>query len=98
MDNIKFEFDYKKSSLLRKQRGIGFEEIITLIESGRLIAIIAHPKPNDYPNQEIYLLDIENYIWLVPHIKKNNIIRLITYYPSRKATKQWLKENQNGKK
>lgn len=94
MDNIKFEFDSGKSSFLRKQRGFGFEEIIILIEAGKLLATIEHPKLNDYPEQKIYLLDIKNYIWLVPHVKRGNIIRLITCYPSRKATKQWLKENK----
>ena len=94
MDSIRFEFDSGKSSFLRKQRGFGFEEIIILIEAGKLLATIEHPKANDYPEQKIYLLDVENYIWLVPHVKRGNIIRLITCYPSRKATKQWLKENK----
>ena len=92
MDNIRFEFDSVKSLFLRGQRGFGFEEIIVLIEAGKLLAAIEHPKPDVYPEQKIYLLDVENYIWLVPHVKRGNVIRLITCYPSRKATKQWLKE------
>jgi uncharacterized DUF497 family protein len=98
MNEKKFEFDIAKSAWLRKQRGIGFEEIITLIEAGKLLASIDNPNQDEYAQQKIYLIDIEQYVWLVPYINRGDVIRLITCYPSRKITKKWLKENSDGKK
>ena len=93
MNKTNFEFDAAKSAWLRKQRGIGFEEIIVLIEAGKLLFSTEHHNKLKHGEQGIYEIDVENYIWLVPYIKKEHNIRLITCYPSRKATKKWLKEN-----
>lgn len=89
MDNSIFEFDLAKSALLRKTRGMGFEEIVVLIEEGRLLAILPHPNSNKHPEQEVYLVDVNGYVWVVPTIKNNGVVRLVTCYPSRKETKNF---------
>jgi uncharacterized DUF497 family protein len=38
-----FAFDAEKNARLKAERGIGFEEIIALIESGKLLALLDHP-------------------------------------------------------
>jgi hypothetical protein len=89
MGSYSFEFDLSNSVYLREQRGIGFEEIITLIEAGNLLAVLPHPRPDKYPGQELYCIDIDGYVWIAPYIRKGDAIRLITCYPSRKETKKW---------
>ncbi len=90
MSNNSFEFDLLKSAYLRESRGIGFEEIVILIETGKLLCVLPHPKQGKYGGQELYVVDVGGYVWLVPCIKRGNSIRLITCYPSRKETKKWL--------
>lgn len=38
----------------------------------------------------MFVVEIENYIYLVPFIEKEDEIFLKTIYPSRKATKKYL--------
>lgn len=94
MSGYGFEFDLLKSAYLRESRGIGFEEIIALMENGNLLGVLPHPNPSKYPGQELYCIDVDGYVWIAPYLKKGNVIRLITCYPSRKETKKWLAEKK----
>ena len=88
MAGYSFEFDPEKNVLLKKERGIGFEEIIALIESGKLINILGHPNKKKYPHQFIYEVDVGGYVYIVPFVKHESRIFLKTIHPSRKATKK----------
>ena len=90
-----YEFDKSKSELLRKERGLGFEEIIPLIESGDVIDVYDHPDQQKHPGQSVYEVDVSGYVWRVPHIRKENTIRLITCYPCRKATEKLNRKMEN---
>ncbi len=74
----------KKNELLKRERGIAFEEIAYLIESKQIIGIEENP---GRPNQKMYILEIENYAILVPFIENDKEIFLKTAFPSRKYTK-----------
>ena len=81
---------------LKKDRGISFEDIIYYIEHGKLLAIVEHHNPNKYPDQKIYIIEIENYAYLVPFVESDEEIFLKTIIPSRKATKIYLEaDNEN---
>jgi hypothetical protein len=43
-----------------------------------------------YPNQKVFLVTIENYIYSVPYIEDNEKIFLKTIIPNSKATKKYL--------
>jgi uncharacterized DUF497 family protein len=89
-----FAFDAEKSALLKEERGIGFEEIIALIESDKLLGILAHPNQKKYSHQFIAEVDVEGYIYIVPFVMNGTQIFLKTIYPSRKMTKKYRsKEN-----
>ena len=77
-------WDKQKNEILKKERGISFEEIAFIIESEQLIAIEENPSR---PNQKIYILEIEDYIVIVPFVESENEIFLKTAFPSRKYTK-----------
>jgi len=75
-----------KNEILKRERGISFEEIALLIEAGLIIGIEENP---GYPNQKIYVLEIDNYAIIVPCIENEDEIFLKTAFPSRKYTKKY---------
>ena len=79
-----------KNEKLKKERNISFEDIIYYIENEKLHAILKHKNQKRYPGQKIYVVEINNYIYLVPFIETENEIFLKTIIPSRKATKKYL--------
>ncbi len=95
MDDCDFFFNKDKSQQLKQQRGIGFEEIIALIENGHLMASYPHPDRKRYPAQHMFEVELKGYIYLVPYIQQEGSVFLKTIYPSRKATKR-RKEKDNG--
>ncbi len=76
----------KKNELLKRERGIAFEEIAYLIEAEQIIGIEENP---GRPNQKMYILEIENYAILVPFVENDKEIFLKTAFPSRKYTKRY---------
>ena len=86
-----FEWDKGKNEWLRQDRGISFEDVIFYISNGCLLDTIPHPNKRKYPNQKIFVINIDNYAFLVPFIETDDIIFLKTIIPSRKATKKYLK-------
>jgi len=89
-----FDWDRQKSTLLRSSRGIGFEEVVNTMNEGHILAVIEHPNNKKYPNQKIYIIDFDNYIYCIPFIEDNEKIFLKTIYPSRKYTSKFLKEKE----
>ena len=75
-----------KNEILKRERGISFEEIAFLIELGHIIGI---EKNSGRPNQYIYILEIENYAYIVPFVENDKEIFLKTAFPSRKYTKRY---------
>jgi len=54
---------------------------------------IKHPNQKKYSGQRMMVLDIYEYIYLVPYVETENEIFLKTIIPSRKATKDYLGRN-----
>ncbi len=89
-----FDWNRQKSTLLRSSRGIGFEEVVNNINEGHILAVIEHPNKQKYPNQKIYIIDFDDYIYCIPFIEDNEKIFLKTIYPGRKYTNKFLKEKE----
>jgi hypothetical protein len=88
---IKYSLD--KNKILKKQRKIGFEEIILAIEYGDLLDDIKHPNQEQYNNQQIFiiLVRVKNYVYLVPYVENEDTIFFKTIIPSRKMNKKYNK-------
>ncbi|MCK5708883.1 MAG: BrnT family toxin [Candidatus Aureabacteria bacterium] len=86
-----FNWDNEKSEKLKQERGISFEEIVFYIEKGQLLDILEHPNKEKYKNQNIFVIQVEEYAYLVPFVEDEKEIFLKTIIPSRKATKNYLK-------
>ncbi len=82
-------WDPKKNEWLWAKRGIGFEIALLKIAAGDILDAIEHPKAR-YSHQRIYVMEIDNYVYLVPFVENENEIFLKTMIPSRQATKQYL--------
>jgi len=88
----RFDWDKEKNRLLKEQRGIGFEDVVEAIKDGKLLLTIIHPNKTRYPNQSLYIVNINNYAYLVPFVEDEEKKFLKTIFPSRKATKKYLRK------
>jgi len=86
-----FSWDSEKNEKLKSERNISFEDIIHYIEKGQVLDILEHPNKSKYPNQFIFVITVEDYVYLVPFVERENEIFLKTIIPSRKATNKYLK-------
>ena len=95
---IQYRWNKEKNETLKTDRNISFEAIVYAITKGDLLDVFDHPNPEKYPNQKIYAVNINNYIYLVPFVKEENeVVFLKTIIPSRKATKQYIRSKQDEK-
>ena len=83
----------EKNQQLIEGRNISFEDVVFYLQQGDILDIIEHPNADKYPNQRIFVLNIDNYIYLVPYVENRKEIFLKTIIPSRKATKAYLGES-----
>jgi len=89
--NIRYSLE--KNEILKEQRDISFEDVILALENGKLLDDIEHPNKEKYPNQNIFiiLIEIKNYVYLVPYVEDDNSVFLKTIIPSRQMNKRYNK-------
>ena len=80
----------EKNQQLIAERGVSFEDVVFSLQQDALLDDIEHPNGDKYPNQRIFVINIDDYAYLVPYIENHKEIFLKTVIPSRKATKQYL--------
>ena len=85
-----FDWNDEKSESLERTRGICFEDVVIHIQNGCVLEVIKHPNRDRYPNQNVIVLDVEGYVYLVPYVKSEGTRFLKTIIPSRKATREYL--------
>lgn len=85
-----FDWNDEKNELLKKERGVSFEQVELSIASGDLLDRMRHPNPDKYPNQKVFLVRIEDYVYSVPYVEDSEKIFLKTIIPNSKATKKYL--------
>ena len=86
-----FDWDEVKNEILKRERGISFEEVVFWLENDGILKVEDHPNQRKYPGQRVYMVNIENYVYVVPFVEEKGIVFLKTIIPSRKATKTFLK-------
>lgn len=85
-----FDWNEAKNEQLKNQREVCFEDVATAIHDGKLLVTLNHPNKTRYPNQKIYVINIQNYAYMVPFVEDKEKIFLKTVIPSRKMTKKYL--------
>jgi uncharacterized DUF497 family protein len=81
----------EKNEWLRENRNICFEDIVFYLDNDQLVDDIFHPNQKKYPGQRMMVFDINSYIYLVPYIEGEEEIFFKTIFPSRIATKKYLR-------
>ena len=89
---ITYNWNTEKNLLLKKERNLSFEQIVSHIESGDLLDIVEHPNKEKFSHQKILIVQIENYVIFIPFIENGKERFLKTIIPSRRLTKQYLKD------
>jgi len=79
----------EKNQLLKAQRGVSFEDVVFHIFAGDILETIDHPNRKRYPGQQIHVIAIEDYVYLVPFVESQEEVFLKTIIPSRKSTKKY---------
>ncbi len=85
-----------KNEWLKKERSISFEDVVFEILNNNILSVSQHPNQEKYPNQKIYSILINEYVFLVPFVEDDKEIFLKTIIPSRKDTKKY-KTDENKK-
>lgn len=80
----------EKNHKLIEERGISFEDVVFCLKSGGLLDDVSHPNKEHYANQQMFVVAVDEYAYLVPYVENDEEIFLKTVMPSRKATKQYL--------
>ena len=84
-----FEWDEDKNALLRRTRGVSFEDVVFHIEQGDVLDITGTHDPGRYPGQRHFVLNINGYVHNVPFVEDDEKIFLKTIIPSRKHDKRY---------
>jgi len=95
---MSYNFSSEKNLKLKEERGISFEAIIAALDGGLLLDVIDNPNHNKYHNQKIMVVNINNYVYLVPYIEEEHQVFLKIIFPSRKFTKVYLGEMKHESK
>ncbi len=95
--NKQIRFSPEKNAQLKKERGVGFEDVYLAINSNNVLANQAHPNTEKYPNQSvlIILISIKNYVYIVPYVEDEHTVFLKTIIPSRKMNKRYNTEKHS---
>ena len=87
-----FDWNPEKNQKLIEEQSFSFEDACYYLLNGGLVDDVSHPNPEKYPNQRIFVIDVEGYAYLIPYIESEQHIFLKTIIPSRKATRDYLGE------
>ena len=85
-----FDWSEEKNVKLKRERNISFEVVVSQIELGFLIDIIENSNQTKYKDQNLMVVEYEEYVYLVPFVEDDEKVFLKTIIPSRKATKKYL--------
>jgi len=88
--DVVYSFDPNKNAELIKNRRVSFEMAIAALDKEGPLDVLEHSNSSKYGHQKIYVIELNNYIYLVPFVESENKIFLKTIFPSRKFTKRYL--------
>ena len=88
--SVSFDWSTEKNQWLIEQRGLSYERVVSAIEQGGLVDVLEHPNQDRYPGQMIYVVEIDEYLHLVPFVTQADGTRFLkTIIPSRKSMRDY---------
>lgn len=79
-----------KNKELIERYGFGFERVLIALQEDCLLDDRKHPNVVTYGHQRQLVIEIEEYAYVVPYVIHEKEIFFKTFFPSRKATKQYF--------
>lgn len=76
--------------MLKRERGVSFEEIVFHINNGDLLAKLDHPNRTKYSHQQIFVVLVSDYVYMIPFVEDEEKYFLKTIVPSRRFTRDYL--------
>ncbi|MGB8212565.1 MAG: BrnT family toxin [Anaerolineales bacterium] len=86
-----FSWNDEKNAILKAERQVSFEDVVLYIEMGFLLDVLELPNQEKYTGQKIFVVQLDDYAYLVPFVETDDQVFLKTIIPSRKATRKYLK-------
>ena len=87
---VRLDWNTDKNRRLVEQRAISFEVVASSIENGEFLDVYDHPNQERYPGQFIYVVEIDDYVYLVPFVLADDGTQFLkTIIPSRKARREY---------
>jgi uncharacterized DUF497 family protein len=90
-----FDWNEVKNEKLKNERDVSFEEVVLAIANNQLLDVLEHSNKKKYPDQKIFVIELLGYAYYVPFVESEETYFLKTIYPSRKATKKYLDNNED---
>jgi len=91
MSLVKFDWNPDKNEYLKKSRDICFEQVIKAVKSKKLLVDTPHYNQVKYSRQRLLIIEIKNYVYVVPYVQNGTVKFLKTIYPSRDYYKKYYK-------
>jgi len=85
-----YQWNKEKNEQLKADRGLSFEQVVMHIEGGDLLDVYVHPNQERYPGQQVLIVHIGDYAYMVPFVESAEGRFLKTIIPSRRATREYL--------
>ena len=92
---MEFVYNEKKNQILFERRGITFEQAIEIISEDGVLLDFKHPNAEEYPNQRLMVIAIDNYPHCIPYVMDGDKIVLKTIFKDRRF--KYLLEEKDGK-
>ena len=93
---MEFIYDEEKNQILFETRGITFEQAIEIISEEGVLLDFEHPNAQDYPNQRLMVIAIDNYPHCIPYIMDEKKFVLKTIFKDRRF-KHLMEQNDDKK-
>jgi hypothetical protein len=79
-NHVEIRWNAEKNELLKRLRGVSFEDVAAVIQTHQELDILPHPSR---PNQKIIVVRLRGYVHAVPFVEEAGGIFLKTIYPNR---------------
>lgn len=67
-----YRWSHEKNQMLKAGRGTSFEQVVMHIEHGEVLDVLQHPNQSTSPHQQILVVEINHYAYLVQSVKDKN--------------------------
>lgn len=85
-------FDLAKNELLKRTRGVCFEDFLNCDEKD-ILEDVENINPK-YKHQRMFIARIRGYVCMIPYVENGNELFLKTIIPSRKLNKKYGGKNE----